>query len=211
MTSSTDSTVYIATYDSLADWEPGHLLAELRTGRFTGRPFEVRAVADSPAPITTMGGLRIVPDLILDAADPADADLLLLPGAELWDEGGGEKFAALAARFIAAGKPVAAICGATFGLARAGLLDERRHTSAAPGYLAASGYAGGPHYVDARAVADEDGLLITAGPDSPVQFAACSLQLLGLIDEGTRRAYEGVFGDGDAAAYPALMQARAGA
>jgi hypothetical protein len=34
------STAHIAVYDSLADWEPGHLLAELRTGRFTGAPYE---------------------------------------------------------------------------------------------------------------------------------------------------------------------------
>ena len=49
------------------------------------------------------------------------------------------------------GVPVAAICGATAGLARAGLLDQRNHTSDAAGYLAATGYAGGAHYVDRRA------------------------------------------------------------
>ena|SRR5829696_4542765 len=43
------------------------------------------------------------------------------------------------------------------------------HTSAAAGYLMATGYAGGDHYVNQRAVVDGD--LITAGPQSPVQFA----------------------------------------
>src|ERR1700742_5150886 len=101
---------YIAVYDSLADWEAGHLLAELRTGRFTGRPFEVLSVAVTPGPITTMGGLRIEPDLTIDAVAPDGAALLILPGAGLWDEGGGGEFAALAERFLAAGVPVAAIC-----------------------------------------------------------------------------------------------------
>jgi putative intracellular protease/amidase len=202
-------TAYIAVYDTLADWEPGHLLADLRTGRFTGTEFVIVAVAETMEPVTTMGGLRVTPDLTLAEADPADAELLILPGASLWDAGGGEAFAALAGRFMEAGKPVAAICGATFGLARAGLLDDRRHTSAAPEYLAAGGYAGGELYEDARAVVDEDGPLVTAGPDAPVQFAAATLGLLGLMPEATRVAYEGVFGDGDASAFPALMAASA--
>jgi putative intracellular protease/amidase len=99
--------------------------------------------------------------------------------------------------------PVAAICGATAGLARAGLLDGRKHTSAAKEYLQATGYDGADGYVDARAVVDGD--LITAGPDSPVQFARAVLQRLGLADERKLEAYEGVFHRADPAAYPDLV------
>jgi putative intracellular protease/amidase len=196
------NTAHIAIYDTLADWEPGHLLAELRTGRFTGTRFDVVTVAETLDPITTMGGVRMLPDMLLADLDPEDSDILILPGGELWDGGGGEAFAAAAERFLEAGVPVAAICGATAGLARAGLLDERRHTSAAAGYLAATGYAG-EHYVDERAVVDGD--LITAGPQSPVQFARAALSRLGLASERTLEAYEAVFHRGDAAALPALM------
>ena len=105
------------------------------------------------------------------------------------------------------GTPVAAICGATYGLAAGGLLDDRRHTSAAAEYLMASGYAGGARYIDERAVAD--GGLVTAGPDSPVQFARATLGLLGLMSDESLAAYEGVFADGDASAYPVLMAAAA--
>lgn len=196
---------HVALYDTLADWELGHLLAELHTGRFTGTRFEVVTVAESLDPITTMGGVRMVPDRLLADLDPADSDLLVLAGSEQWDAGGGEAFAAAAARFLAAGVPVAAICGATAGLARAGLLDERRHTSAAPEYLAATGYAGGDHYVDERAVVDGD--LITAGPQSPVQFARATLGRLGLASDRTLEAYEALFHDGDPNAFPVLMQA----
>ncbi len=198
---------YIAVYDTLADWEPGHLLAELRTGRFTGTRFEVSSVAESLDPVTTMGGLRLLPDAVLERADPGIADLLILPGAQLWDAGGGAMFAELAGRFLAAGTPVAAICGATLGLARAGLLDDRRHTSAAPEYLAASGYAGGALYEDERAVVDDDRVLVTAGPDSPVQFAVATLGLLGVMSQPTLEAYEGLFDRGDASCFPALLQA----
>jgi putative intracellular protease/amidase len=198
-------TAHIAVYDTLADWETGHLLAELRTGRFTGAPFEIVTVAESADPITTMGGIRILPDMLLADLDPADSDLLVLAGADIWDEGGGEAFTAAARRFLDAGVPVAAICGATAGLARAGLLDDRDHTSAAAEYLAATGYAGGNRYVDARAVAGGD--LITAGPQSPVQFARAVLERLGLASPTTLDAYEAVFHRGDPAGFPVLMQA----
>lgn len=111
----------------------------------------------------------------------------------------------MARRFLDAAVPVAAICGATAGLARAGLLDERDHTSAAPEYLAATGYAGGDHYVDQPAVVDGD--LITAGPQAPVQFACATLARLGLASDRTLRAYEDVLHRGDASAFPVLMQA----
>src|SRR5262249_44505490 len=161
---------HLAVYDTMADSEVGHLLSELHSGRFTGTPFAVATVAESIHPITTMGGIRILPDALVADLEPAQSDLLILPGAEIWDAGGGEAFADAAARFLDAGVPVAAICGATAGLARAGLLDHRKHTSAAREYLAATGYGGRDHYGDERAVVD--GNLITAGPQSPVQFAS---------------------------------------
>jgi putative intracellular protease/amidase len=198
---------HLGVYDAFADSEVGHLLVELHSGRFTGIPFEVVTVAESRQVITTMGGLRIVPDMLLGDLDPANSGLLILPGADMWDAGDGEAFAVAAGRFLQAGVPVAAICGATAGLARAGLLDRRRHTSAAPDYLAATGYGGGSLYVDQRAVVDAE--LITAGPQSPVQFAAAVLGRLGLASPAALEAYEGVFHHADPSAFPALMQATA--
>jgi hypothetical protein len=52
--------------------------------------------------------------------------------------------------------------------------------------------------------------LITAGPQSPVQFASATLVRLGLFDQRTRDAYEGVFHRADPGAFPALMYATAG-
>jgi putative intracellular protease/amidase len=200
------STAHLAIYDTLADWEVGYLLVELRTGRFTGTPWDIVTVAESTKPITTMGGVRILPDMLLEDLDPASSSLLILPGADVWDAGGGQPFAAAAARFLDAGVPVAAICGATAGLARAGLLDKRRHTSAAAEYLLATGYAGGEYFVDERAIADAG--LITAGPQSPVHFARATLSHLRLASDRTLEAYEAVFHRGDPSGFPVLMQAQ---
>jgi putative intracellular protease/amidase len=200
-------TVHVAVYDGLADAEVGHLLAELHTGRFTGTPFDVVTVAESRDPVTTMGGIRTVPDALLADLEPADSALLVLPGAAMWDAGGGAPFTVAAAQFLDAGVPVAAICGATAGLARAGLLDTRTHTSAAAEYLAATGYAGGDRYVDARAVVDGD--LVTAGPQSPVQFARATMDRLGLASPEILEAYEGVFHRADPAAFHVLMEGAA--
>jgi putative intracellular protease/amidase len=202
-------TAHLGLYDTLADWEVGHLLAELRSGRFTGVRFDVVSVAESLEPITTMGGVRMLPDALIGDLKPTDSDLLILPGADMWDVGGGQPFAEAARRFLEAGVPVAAICGATAGLARAGLLDERNHTSAALEYLAATGYRGGDRYVDERAVIDGD--LITAGPQSPVQFACAALRRLGLAPEHIIEAYERLFGRGDASAFPVLAEAQSAA
>lgn len=204
----TERTAHLAIYDGLVDFEVGHLLAELRTGRFTGEPFQIRAVGLSGDPVTTMAGLDLTPDMSIAETEPADSSLLVLPGAELWDRGGGGEFADLAARFLAAKVPVAAICGAAAGLARAGLLDRRRHTSAAAEYLEATGYAGGALYVEERAVADDG--LVTAGPQSPVQFATATLGLLGLASDEVLEAYEDLFHRADPRAFPRLMAATAG-
>jgi putative intracellular protease/amidase len=197
-------TAHLGVYHTFTDSEVGHLLVELHTGRFTGTSFDVVAVAEASGSITTMGGVRISPDMLLDDLDPRSSDLLILPGAEIWEAGGGEAFAAAAARFLDGGLPVAAICGATAGLARAGLLDGRNHTSSAREYLAATGYAGGDHYIDERVVVDGD--LITAGPQSPVQFARATMARLGLASTRTLDAYEALFDRGDRAAFPVLME-----
>ncbi|WP_147919194.1 DJ-1/PfpI family protein [Ruania zhangjianzhongii] len=196
-------TAHILLVDHLADWEPGYLLTELNTGRFTQEPWNVVAVAAAHDPVPTMGGMHWLPDLTLDALDPAESDLLILPGGAGWEPGQEVPYVQVASRFLDAGVPVAAICGATEGLARAGLLDNRAHTGAAREALQATGYAGEGHYLDQRAVA-QDGL-ITAGPQSPVQFACAALGMLGLMSQERLAAYEGVFGRGDATGYPVLM------
>ncbi|NWF27173.1 DJ-1/PfpI family protein [Streptomyces sp. PKU-EA00015] len=194
----TRKTVHLAVYDTYADWETGHATAHLVQNGFT-----VRTVGLTADPVTTMGGVRIQPDLALDALDPADSGLLILTGASLWETGDKlAPFAGAARTFLDAGVPVAAICGATAGLAREGLLDDRAHTSAASFYLEATGYRGGAKYVEADAVTDGD--LITAGPTEPVAFAREVFARLGVYEGPKLDAWYRLFHDSDPAAYEIL-------
>lgn len=196
---SNSRTVHLAVYDTFADWETGHTTAHLARNGYT-----VRTVGPSLEPVTTMGGLRVQPDLALDELRSQDSALLILTGADTWDSGDGQAPFARAARdFLDAGVPVAAICGATAGLAREGLLDGRAHTSAVSFYLAATGYAGGSRYVEADAVTD--GGLITAGPTEPVAFAREVFALLGVYGPEKLDAWYRLFHDSDVSAYEVLQ------
>jgi putative intracellular protease/amidase len=198
-------TVHVAVYDAWADWEVGHAIAHLR-GESPTRTIQVKTVGATTDPVTTMGGVRIVPDMALDDLDPAGSSMLILAGASTWHEGDGNAAFGKAARaFLDAGVPVAAICGATFGLASEGLLDVREHTSGAPEYLAMAGYAGGDSYREAAAVTD--GLLITAGPTEPVAFAREILAMLEVYTAEDLDAWYRLFGESDASAYPAFAAA----
>jgi putative intracellular protease/amidase len=195
--------VHLAVYDTLADWETGHAAAHLaRAG------YEIRTVGPSTAPVVSIGGLRIQPDAALDDVRPEDSSLLILPGADLWDQGDDlAPFARRARAFLDAGTPVAAICGATAGLAREGLLDDRDHTSAVSFYLAATGYQGGERYIDTDSVTDRR--LITAGPTEPVAFAREILRLLGVYEGEVLDAWYRLFHDSDPEAYAVLAKAGA--
>lgn len=203
MSGTTRKPVHLAVYDTLADWETGHTTAYLaRAG------YEIRTVGPSEDAVTSIGGLRIRPADTLDDVRPQDSSLLILPGADLWDASGDlAPFARKARAFLDAGVPVAAICGATAGLAREGLLDDRDHTSAVSFYLAATGYKGGERYVDTDAVTDRN--LVTAGPTEPVAFAREVFRLLGVYEGEVLDAWYRLYHDSDAEAFAVLQKAAA--
>lgn len=203
------TTVHMAVYDTLADWEVGHTTAHINNGMWQREPgrYDVATVGETAEAVTSMGGLRITPDTTLDHLRPADSAMLILPGADSWLSGGNGAFADKAREFLDAGVPVAAICGATAGLAAAGLLDTRRHTSNAAVFLAGTGYAGGHLYVEQPAVTDGD--LVTASGTSPVEFAREALALLDIYPPDVLASWYKLYGHNDPAGFFELMKAGA--
>jgi putative intracellular protease/amidase len=202
-------TVYLYVLDTMADWEPGFATAELNTGRFfrPGAPrLRVRTCAATRKPVTSMGGLRIEPDVEVAEIRPEEAALLLLPGGETWLEPGHAAVLAKAREFLAAGVPVAAICGATLALAGAGLLDDRAHTSNAPEFLQqfCPGYAGGPLYQAGPAVTGGD--VVTASGTAPLEFAVEIFKRLDVFSEETLEAWHKLHKLKEAKYFYALME-----
>lgn len=187
--------LYLYVLDTLADWEIGYLTAELRSRRFfadMNLVVPIVKVGASLDEITTMGGMAIRPDLALDQLELEDDDLLLLPGADTWFEPANRGILLVAKERIARDLPVAAICGATFGLASVGALDSKRHTSNDPGYLkaVAKDYAGQALYLDLPAVSDRK--LVTASGLSALDFTYEVIKVLGVFRPETLEAWKGL-------------------
>ena len=202
-------TLYLYILDSLADWEPGYVLAELRSGRYLKDPsyrYNVLTCGHSRDPITTMGGLHISPDMLVSDIQPSDGDVLLLPGANTWLDRSQQQTIATASRLLDEGMIVAAICGATLGLASAGLLDHRPHTSndLAALRMFCPVYQGGEHYVAEPAVTD--GNLITASGLAPVEFAYQIFKRLDVMKPATLEAWFGLYTTRKPEFFYALMQ-----
>ncbi|HEX6627665.1 MAG TPA: type 1 glutamine amidotransferase family protein [Gemmatimonadaceae bacterium] len=164
----TTKSAHVLVFPGFADWEPAFALAELR--RSGNR--SVVTVGFDLQPVTSMGGLKVVPDRALEDLRPDESEMLIVPGGDMW-EGDHPRSAVnqLLRDFTAAGVPVAAICGGTLAAARAGLLNDRRHTSNMPEYIGehVSDYTGASLYQSLPAVNDRS--VITASGLAPVEFA----------------------------------------
>jgi putative intracellular protease/amidase len=193
--------VYLFVFDSMADWEASFAIAGINSPRFQRTPgrYRVVTVGASLDPVTTMGGLRIIPDLTLLDVDPSDAAMLILPGGDLWESGGNAEAIDLARIFFIEGLPIAAICAATGALACAGMLDDFHHTGNSREYLAATRYRGAKFYCDVPAVTDEN--VITASGTAPLEFSREIFRALDLYSEPALEAWYALFKFGDASRY----------
>ena len=202
-------TVYVYVLETLADWELGYVTAELNSGRFfkKGAPgVSVKTVGISRRPVKTMGGLTIIPDSVIDDITVNEKSVLLLPGANTWDNPEHSVMIEKAGEFLSAGAMVCAICGATAALANAGLLDQRPHTSNGAGYLEMISpcYRGQDFYVDEPSVAERN--LITASSTGALLWAKQIIEQLNIFQPDILDAWYAYFSTGEAQHFFALMQ-----
>jgi putative intracellular protease/amidase len=200
---------YLYVFDTMADWEPGFLISELHSGRYFRKDaakYTVRTVGLTKEPVVTMGGVRILPDVSFQECTAEAAGVLILPGGDTWLEDIHAPMMEKVKEFLDAGIFVAAICGATVGLAKAGMLDNRPHTSNDLGYLKAviPGYTGESFYRPGPAVTD--GKLITASGVAPVEFAREVLGELGVFSSRTLEAWYQLYMTHEAQYFYALME-----
>jgi len=180
----------------MADCEPGHVLAELRSGRYLmdpSRRYDVVPCGLTMDPVSTMGGLPLTPEIRFSEIRPETGDVVILPGADIWLDPGQKPVITKIRTLLDRGILVAAICGATMGLANAGLLDKRPHTSndLMALNMFCPGYKGEEFYRNEPAVTD--GNLITASGLAPVEFAYHIFRKLDVMTPGTLDAWHGLF------------------
>ena len=202
-------TVYIYVLDTLADWELGYVTAELNSRRFFKKDtpeVSVKTVAISTEPVKTMGGLTIVPDCTIREIAVSEKSVLLLPGANTWDDPRYSVMMKKAGELLSAGALVCAICGATVALANAGLLDQRLHTSNGAGYLemVSPSYKGQKFFVDVPSVVDRN--LITASSTGGLLWAKQIIERLDVFQHNTLEAWYAYFSTGEAQHFFTLMQ-----
>lgn len=205
-----ERTAYLFVLNTMADWEPAFLTAELNTGRYFRKEatrFAVKTVALSMQPVVSMGGINITPDLALDEMDASKGDLFILPGGDTWFNPEYTPVMDKAKQLLEAGTTVAAICGATMALAQAGILDQVPHTSNDLGALKAMcpNYRGENYYRAEPAVSS--GNLITASGVAPLEFARMVLGDLGVFSTETLDAWYNLFREKEGKYYYALMEA----
>jgi len=202
-------TVYVYVLDTLADWEIGYVTAELNSGRFFKKNapgVTLKTVSDSKATVKTMGGLTVTPDCLIEDIALNENSVLLLPGANTWNDPRHGAILVKASELLSAGGIVCAICGATAALAGAGLLDNRPHTSNGPGFLEifAHNYKGQSVYIDQPSVADHN--LITAGSTGDLLWAKQIIERLGVFQADTLESWYKYFSTGKPECFYALMQ-----
>lgn len=184
--------VYIYVFDTMSDWEIGYLTAELNSGRYFKKgvqPIQVITVGNNKSSIITMGGLKVLPEISLDECNLETTDILVLPGGVTWTESIHDAVLEKTEKALVQGTVVAAICGATVGLAKKGLLNARSHTSNDLEYLKmiVPNYIGEKYYKFESAVTDNN--LITASGIAPLEFTMQILKVLDVFKSETLQAW----------------------
>ena len=201
-------TIYIYVLDTLADWELGHVMSELHSGRFFKKDAPqicLKTVGITKNAIKTMGGIIIMPDCTVEDMVTDKENMLLLPGADTWNEQIHNRILEKADEFLSCDAAVCAICGATTALANWGILNQRPHTSNGAGFLEmfCPNYKGQSFYVDQPAVADNN--LITGAATGALLFAKEIIAYLDVFKPETLEAWYQYFSTGKPEHFFALM------
>jgi len=159
--------IIVFLFNGFSDWEIAYLTPEIRKSE----EFDLVYFSADGSSVSSMGGLRILPDVSLAEINAEDVSMLILPGGTAWDKGENTEIDRLTKTLFDKKRTIAAICAATTYLAKLGFLDHLKHTSNDLYYLKqmVPHYAGDRYYLNSLAVTDEQ--VITAKGIAPIEFA----------------------------------------
>ena len=172
--------IAVALTPDFADWECALLMAVARS--YLGVTIKTATV--DGAPVTSMGGLHVSPDLAFADLHPKEFDAVVVPGGLAWEKNMvPDALEALVQRFRDEKKMTAGICAAASMLAGAGLLNDLKHTGNRLGsHQDYPGYSGSEHYVEGPHAVHADGVVTAAGT-APFTFTVEVLKGLGLWND----------------------------
>ncbi|MCP3026421.1 DJ-1/PfpI family protein [Halobacillus sp. A5] len=150
-------------YEGYVDWEISPLSYMLNISDVS---IKTTALSDE---VTHQGNFTMKADLDIEACDPAEYDILIIPGGEPAPIDRDERLLNLIKSFDDQGRWIAAICGAPTFLAAAGVLRERTYSTSIddnPEYA---------HYFNDKFMSENDVTvcenLITAEGNAYIEFA----------------------------------------
>lgn len=184
--------VYIFLFDGFSDWEIAYVTPEVHRSEKT----KLVTFSLDGQVVTSVGGLKVIPDLALKEVEINKIDLLILPGGEAWNEKVLDEISHLVEATYVREKPIAAICAATTFLGEKGYLDEIRHTSNDLSYMkyVSPNYKGEANYQSEMYAADDN--IITANGTAPIEFAREIFKKLALFSDDHLEKWYQLFKNG---------------
>ena len=170
-------------------WEGAFTAICLNQGVKPGNPinYKVKYLSITKEPVTSIGGLRVLPDYDLKDM-PEDYAGLILIGGMRWFSPEAELIVPLVKKALKDKKLVAGICNASVFLGMHGFLNEVKHTSNTLDYLkqyAGDQYTGESNYINKQAVRDEN--IVTANGIGQLEFCR---EILYALEADTAEAIE---------------------
>ncbi|OCB71807.1 type 1 glutamine amidotransferase family protein [Flavobacterium crassostreae] len=179
-------------FNGFSDWEISYLTPEITKSK----KLELIYFSKDGNPVTSMGGLQIIPTTSLGELKSKEIGMLILPGGMAWEKAENNELEKLTLEFFNAGKSIAAICAATTFLGQLGILNHLKHTSNDLSYLKAISpkYKGSDKYQNVLAQTDLN--IITANGIAPIEFAAAIFKKTQLKSENEIEKWFQLFKNG---------------
>ena len=155
--------------ERFADWEAAYLASALYM--LGNGQYEVKTVSLTTDIVTSIGGMRVVPDYSVYSI-PSDYEALILIGGMSWRNEEADKVKPLVEQCLADKKVLGGICDASAFLGTIGVLNNVSHTSNDLNDLkqwAGKEYTGEKFYIMKQAVSDQN--IITANGTAALEFA----------------------------------------
>ena len=162
-----------------ADWELAYISSTVNM--LGGGKFENKTLSLTKDAVTSIGGVKCLPDYDLQSA-PSDYDALILIGGMAWHNENAMQIKPLIDACIKNGKALGAICDACRFLGSIGALNHTKHTANDLNELKQyTVYTNEQDFIHRQAVSDNN--VITANGTATLEFAREILKALSIASD----------------------------